>query len=83
MLVTHSTVVSRYVMENRLKIGYPCSCHMSPVESESYTIHFDLVNHNDYPRRISKINVMCNTCRQKASFDVADRWIMEYDVSDL
>ena len=72
-------VVTRYGMENVLKVGYPCSCHISPVESETYTAHFDFFDQS----RISRIKVTCSNCGQYQIYDVLGRWLTAYDFENL
>ena len=79
MLINNPTVVSRFAIENILKIGYPCSCHVSPFESESYKTFFCV---RESPR-ISSISVTCSNCNQSKNFNVEDRYLSEYDVKDL
>lgn len=77
-----SLVVSRYAMENVLKIGYPCSCHVSPFESESYSIY---LGKNDpiSESKITHITATCNNCRMQRTFEIKDRWLTEYDLRSL
>ncbi|MBR3281505.1 MAG: hypothetical protein IKI57_06715 [Clostridia bacterium] len=75
-------VATRYAMENVLKIGYPCSCHVSPFESESYTINL-AKNDPVSDSRITHITAACSNCRLQKTFEVTDRWLTEYDFKDL
>lgn len=83
MFLNNPTVVTRYGLENVLKVGYPCSCHLSPFESETYNAYFDSRNPNEYPARIARITVKCSNCGQSKAFDVEDRYLTELDFQDL
>ena len=83
MILSNPAVCTRYTLENVLKLNFPCNCHLSPFESETYKAYFTVENPNDNPQRISQINVVCSNCGQSFSYNVMDRWMTEYDVNDL
>ena len=82
-MLSNPAIVTRYALENVLKVGYPCKCHLSPFESEAYKAFFTVENPSAYPQRIMQITVTCSACNQSQNFNVANRYLSELDVSGL
>lgn len=78
--MTGRVVATRYTMENILKIPYPCSCHCSPVESETYEVGYSVANPYD---KIEQLHVMCSNCCQRAGVSTKDKSLTYYDLCKL
>ena len=82
-MLSNPAIVTRYALENVLKVGYPCKCHLSPFESETYKAYFTVRDQYECPQYVSTINVVCSNCRSSRTYDVSERYISEFDVNAL
>ena len=83
MIYANPSFVTRYTVENIFKVGFPCSCHCSPFESESYRAYYTVRDKNEHPQVVSRITLTCSNCGQSESYDVADRYFTEFDINKL
>ncbi len=83
MIYGNPSVVTRYTIENIFKVSFPCSCNYSPFESEAYRAYYAVRDKEEHPQVVSRINLTCSNCGQSESYDVANRYLTEYDINRL